>query len=157
MLKEYGYFCAIVFVSEICADAIKHSFITKFNFIKSTVYADYELVLAGDVTGMGHEGVNLDHTHAVVKRLGFSQLPLVCVMLMYLREAVRYGGLQVGREGVWGWNVWATIWCALLLLKIGIGISLGRISRWILERTPMVEDKEGRDKNKKEVQKRQVF
>jgi len=46
--------------------------------------------LAGDVTGVGHEGLSMDHTHAVVKRLGFAQIPLVCVMLRYLKEATRY-------------------------------------------------------------------
>jgi hypothetical protein len=32
----------------------------------------------------------MDHTHAVVKRLGFAQVPLVCVMIRYLKEAARY-------------------------------------------------------------------
>ena len=63
---------------------------TKFNVIECTVYSDYALILAGDVTGVGHEGLSMDHTHAVVKRLGFAQIPLVCVMLRYLKEATRY-------------------------------------------------------------------
>ena len=71
-------------------DWIKHSFITKFNFIKSSAYQDYALILAGDITGVGQDGVNIDHTHAVVKRIGFAQIPLACVMLRYIAEAVRY-------------------------------------------------------------------
>ena len=70
---EYLRICATVYVAEIVADAIKHSFITKFNFLPSKVYPEYTLLLAGDVTGIGHEGVNLDHSHAVVKRIGFAQ------------------------------------------------------------------------------------
>ena len=59
----------------ICAgDWIKHSFITKFNFIKSSAYPDYSLILAGDITGVGTEKVNIDHSHAIVKRLGFAQV-----------------------------------------------------------------------------------
>jgi hypothetical protein len=46
------------------------------------------MLLAGDVTNIGHEGVSLDHSHAVVKRMGLAQLPLVCVMFRILGEAV---------------------------------------------------------------------
>lgn len=55
-------------------DWIKHSFITKFNFIKSSAYPDYSLILAGDITGVGTEKINIDHSHAIVKRLGFAQV-----------------------------------------------------------------------------------
>jgi hypothetical protein len=68
----------------------KHSFITKFNLIKSSAYFDYALVISGDVTGIGHEGLNLDSTHAAVKRLGLAQIPLACVTARYLHEAVRF-------------------------------------------------------------------
>jgi hypothetical protein len=71
-------------------DWIKHSFITKFNFIKSSAYQDYALILAGDITGVGQDNANIDHTHAVVKRIGFAQIPLACVMARYVAEAVRY-------------------------------------------------------------------
>ena len=90
MIKGYLKMCVIIMSSEMLCDWIKHMFITKFNFIKSSAYPDYTLILSGDITGYGHEGVNIDHTHAVVKRLGFSQIPLVCVMMRYLREALRY-------------------------------------------------------------------
>lgn len=89
MVNDYYLMCGIVFASELISDWIKHSFITKFNFIKSTAYFDYALVLSGDVTGIGHEG-SLDYTHAAVKRLGLAQIPLVCVTARYLHEAVRY-------------------------------------------------------------------
>ena len=90
MVNDYYSMCGIVFAAELVSDWIKHSFITKFNFIKSTAYFDYALVLSGDVTGIGHEGLNLDYTHAAVKRLGLAQIPLVCVTARYLHEAVRF-------------------------------------------------------------------
>eukprot|EP00986_Skeletonema_menzelii_P014913 scaffold10578_cov158-Skeletonema_menzelii.AAC.6 len=90
MVNDYYFMCAIVFGAELVSDWIKHSFITKFNFIKSTAYFDYALVLSGDVTGIGHEGLSLDYTHAAVKRLGLAQIPLVCVTARYLHEAVRF-------------------------------------------------------------------
>lgn len=46
--------------------------------------------MAGDITGVGQDGSNVDHTHKVVKRLGFAQIPLACVMARYVAEAVRY-------------------------------------------------------------------
>ena len=58
--------------------------------IKSSVYDDYNLVLAGDLTGIGHENVNLDHHHAIVKRLGLAQVPLCVVMVRFLLEAAKY-------------------------------------------------------------------
>ena len=72
MVSDYYFMCGIVLVAEPISDWIKHSFITKFNFIKSTAYFDYALILSGDVTGIGHEGLNLDHTHAAVKQLGLA-------------------------------------------------------------------------------------
>jgi len=90
MEKEYFSMCGIVFAAELISDWIKHSFITKFNLIKSSVYFDYALILSSDVTGIGHEGLNLDYTHAAVKRLGLAQIPLVCVTARYLHEAVRF-------------------------------------------------------------------
>jgi len=90
MVRDYYSMCGIVFAAELISDWIKHSFITKFNLIKSTTYFDYALVLSGDVTGIGHEGLNLDYTHAAVKRLGLAQIPLVCVTARYLHEAVRF-------------------------------------------------------------------
>jgi hypothetical protein len=90
MVVDYYTMCSIVMVAEFISDWIKHSFITKFNFIKSTAYFDYALILSGDVTGIGHEGLNLDYTHAAVKRLGLAQIPLVCVTARYLHEAARF-------------------------------------------------------------------
>lgn len=100
LAKGYGTMCIIVFIAEVIADWIKHAFITKLNFIESKTYREYALVLARDVTGMGHEGINLNHTHAVVKRVGFAQFPLVCVMARYLREAARYAWMRSDKVGM---------------------------------------------------------
>jgi hypothetical protein len=87
MVNDYIYMSFVILGAEMGCDWIKHSFMTKFNYIKSAVYLDYSLVLAGDIS---HDNTHIDHTHAVVKRLGFAQIPLVCVMFRYLREAARY-------------------------------------------------------------------
>jgi len=146
-LAAFWRICGIVWCAELLSDWIKHSFITKFNFLPSKVYPEYALLLAGDVTGIGHEGVNLDHSHAVVKRIGFAQTPLVCLMFRLLREAAKYarrnpywqtsfiGTLCVNSRwaglaaGVLGWTL-------LLCVKMALGSLLQRTSLARLRAAP---------------------
>ena len=90
MVTDFTTMGAIVLCGEIVADWIKHCFITKLNFIKSNIYIEYGRTICMDITGGGHEGINMDHTHAVVRRVGLAQIPLACVMVRYLREAAKY-------------------------------------------------------------------
>eukprot|EP00540_Astrosyne_radiata_P000008 CAMPEP_0116839430 /NCGR_PEP_ID=MMETSP0418-20121206/9765_1 /TAXON_ID=1158023 /ORGANISM="Astrosyne radiata, Strain 13vi08-1A" /LENGTH=285 /DNA_ID=CAMNT_0004469545 /DNA_START=333 /DNA_END=1190 /DNA_ORIENTATION=+ len=137
MTYQYLSMCGIVWLAEILADWIKHSFITKFNFIQSKVYPEYALLLAGDVTGFGHEGVNLDHSHAVVKRIGFAQIPLVCVMLRLLTEAARYAQSQ---ENTLQWWILAgsSFWACLFVFKLLLGSFLQRLCQAKLEAAPEI-------------------
>lgn len=123
-VSDYQRIAGFVWMSEIFCDWLKHAFITKFNFIPSTVYPEYSLLLAGDVTGIGHEGVNLDHSHAVVKRIGFAQMPLVCVMARLVREAVKYMSLRIDSGAVQPLVLIVACvgsWILLLALKIFLG------------------------------------
>lgn len=131
--------CGIVMTAEVGADWIKHSFITKFNFIPSKVYPQFSLLLAGDVTGIGHEGVNLDHSHAVVKRLGFAQIPLVCVMLRFLTEVVRYyvAGQENNERIKYQLALkFALIWAIFCCFKLALGYYLQTFSQAKLEAAP---------------------
>lgn len=148
MVKEYYMMCLIVMVAELISDWIKHSFITKFNLIKSTAYFDYALILSGDVTGIGHEGLNLDYTHAAVKRIGLAQIPLVCVTARYLHEALRFTIAFKGNGDVdhpanalsefFDVPQWKFYFClfvsmvALVGLKIGLGGSIRLLARHYL-------------------------
>lgn len=130
-MSDYQRIAGVVWISELICDWLKHAFITKFNFIPSSVYPEYGLLLAGDVTGIGHEGVNLDHSHAVVKRIGFAQMPLVCVMTRLVREAAKYMFLRLDSISVPFWVVVlasASCWILLLVLKILLGAYLQRTS-----------------------------
>mmetsp|Transcript_6507 Transcript_6507/g.7382 ORF Transcript_6507/g.7382 Transcript_6507/m.7382 type:complete len:835 (+) Transcript_6507:3-2507(+) len=133
MLYSYLSMCGIVWCAEWLADWLKHSFITKFNFIASGVYSEYGLLLAGDVSGFGHEGDNLDHSHAVVKRLGLAQIPLVCVMAKYLKEAYKYATYE-NQPQTW-MIVLGTFaaWLSLFLIKLSLESFLHRLSRRKLE------------------------
>ena len=136
MLYSYLSMCGIVWCAEWLSDWLKHAFITKFNYIASGVYSEYGLLLAGDVSGFGHEGENLDHSHAVVKRLGLAQIPLVCVMAKYLKESYKYGTYE-NQPQTWmiSVGVFAT-WLLLLLWKLSLESFLHRISRMKLEAMP---------------------
>ena len=146
MVHDYYSMCGIVFAAELISDWIKHSFITKFNLIKSSIYFDYALILSGDVTGIGHEGLNLDYTHAAVKRLGLAQIPLVCVTARYLHEAVRFAIAFQGNGDVDHplaalvdliadgnkWKFYTGLlqgMAALVLFKIALGICIRYIAR----------------------------
>lgn len=136
MLYSYLSMCGIVWCAEWVSDWLKHSFITKFNYIASGVYSEYSLLLAGDVSGFGHEGENLDKSHAVVKRLGLAQIPLVCVMAKYLKEAYKYHTYD-NKPPSWVIYV-ATISIFLLLLawKLSLAVLIDRMSKRKLEAMP---------------------
>mmetsp|Transcript_10374 Transcript_10374/g.15703 ORF Transcript_10374/g.15703 Transcript_10374/m.15703 type:complete len:1075 (-) Transcript_10374:100-3324(-) len=144
MVKAYIYQSCTIMAAELLCDWIKHSFITKFNFIKSSVYLDYSLVLAGDITGLGHDSMHMDQCHSVVKRLGFAQIPLVCVMLRYIKEAVRFAD-TLTNDGdsnhvmysfavVWtsgSWRMISLYMFSLFSCLVGIKFLLG----WAITRT----------------------
>ena len=158
MVYSYVQMCGIVWCTEWPADWIKHAFITKLNFIDSRVYYEYALLLAGDVTGIGHEGENLDYTHAVVKRIGLAQIPLVCVMARYVREAFKYYAINrmndeededddedygTGRPGsrinanYLSWIVTMFgVWLLFLIVEVFLGRFLHRISKARLKAAP---------------------
>jgi hypothetical protein len=137
MVMSYIQMCGIVWCAEWLCDWVKHSFITKFNYISSQIYPEYALLLAGDVTGMGHEGVNLDHSHAVVRRIGLAQIPLVCVMFRYLREAVKYAGFWETAPPTFMLSLGAIVlWCLLLAAKLMLGACLQNICRTKLRAAP---------------------
>uniref|UniRef100_A0A7S3P4P9 Uncharacterized protein n=1 Tax=Amphora coffeiformis TaxID=265554 RepID=A0A7S3P4P9_9STRA len=131
--------CGMIWGGELLADWIKHSFITKFNFLPARVFVEYSLLLAGDVTGIGHEGVNVDHSHAVVKRIGFAQLPFVCVSFRLVVEAAKYAALNeywqsLSTMTVYG--IFATSWFILLIIKLALGSLLHHISLAKLKAAP---------------------
>jgi hypothetical protein len=135
-VMNYINMCGIVWCAEWLSDWVKHAFITKFNYISSGIYPEYALLLAGDVTGFGHEGVNLDYSHAVVKRIGFAQLPLVCVLARYLMEAYKYATYNNPPST---WMVVAGVfacWSVLLLCKLSLGSILYKMSSAKLESAP---------------------
>jgi hypothetical protein len=107
------------------------------------------------VTGIGHEH-NLDLSHAVVKRIGFAQIPLVCVMFRLVREAYKYALRNnvweelADRTTSWMWVLLcSTGWVCLLAIKIALGRLLQRLSLAKLRAAPQVIDLKKLPKDKK--------
>lgn len=136
MVMNYFNMCGIVWAAEWLADWVKHSFITKFNYISSGIYPEYGLLLAGDFNGIGHEGVNMDHSHAVVKRLGFAQMPLVCVMFRYLKEAYKYATYENQPSTLMVGLGLIAVWFFMLVCKQVLGRTLSRIANGKLKEAP---------------------
>jgi hypothetical protein len=138
MFYDYLRVCGYILGAELLADWIKHSFITKFNFLPAKVYPEYALLLAGDVAGIGHEGVNLDYSHAVTKRIGLAQIPLVCVMFRLLREAAKYASVRYTVPPVYLRMGGLIVWVFLLATKMALGSMLQRIALAKLHSAPEV-------------------
>ena len=137
MTSDFVYVGVIVFCSEIIADWIKHCFITKLNFIKSDVYIEYRRNICTDITGKGApEGINMDHTHNVVRRVGLAQIPLACVLVRYLSEAAKYSTslLEISNPDLI--LLVLLIFMILFIVKIFIGIVVLNLATWNLSDVP---------------------
>jgi hypothetical protein len=65
---------ALMAFGESIADSVKHAFINKFNSISPDVYEDFAFVLRLDILGNRKDKIILDHSYAVTRRLGLSQV-----------------------------------------------------------------------------------
>lgn len=137
MTSDFAYVGVIVFCSEIIADWIKHCFITKINFIKSDVYIEYRNKICMDITGKGApEGINMDHTHNVVRTVGLAQIPLVCVLVRYLSEAAKYSTSLLEISSTDQVLLVFVIFTILFIAKIFLGIVILNLASWSLSDVP---------------------
>ncbi|XP_015433723.1 PREDICTED: protein TAPT1 homolog [Dufourea novaeangliae] len=68
--------CIMLLLAEVLVDWVKHAFITRFNELPSTVYRDYTISLAYDMTQPRQETAFSDQSDLVARRMGFIPLPL---------------------------------------------------------------------------------
>ncbi|XP_072750936.1 protein TAPT1 homolog isoform X3 [Anoplolepis gracilipes] len=93
-MKEYAWHsdrfavllpdCVILLFAEVLVDWVKHAFITRFNELPSTVYRDYTVSLAYDMTQARRETAFSDPSDLVARRMGFIPLPLGVAMARVL-------------------------------------------------------------------------
>ncbi|OQR82328.1 hypothetical protein ACHHYP_16223 [Achlya hypogyna] len=87
--KDVADGTAMVLLAEMLIDWFKHAFITKFNQIPPTVYSKFMTILCRDVSGYRSDSTIQDHTQFVSRRLGLISLPLACVTVRMLHEALK--------------------------------------------------------------------
>ncbi|GAA6018374.1 hypothetical protein JCM10207_000824 [Rhodosporidiobolus poonsookiae] len=80
----------VVLLSECCVDWLKHAFITKFNHLRPAVYGRFVDVLCKDLVGgaASGEGQPSDPPPSPARRLGFAALPLGCLVVRVLSQAL---------------------------------------------------------------------
>lgn len=93
-MKEYAWHsdrfavllpdCVMLLLAEVLVDWVKHAFITRFNELPSTVYRDYTVSLAYDMTQTRRETAFSDPSDLVARRMSFIPLPLGVAMARVL-------------------------------------------------------------------------
>ena len=131
VLPSHCYIVAIMVAGESVADWIKHAFISKFNFIDASVYDDFMRVLRKDILNSHKDKVILNHTYAITRRVGLSQIPLGAVAVRYVILALSSVGVRTAfneSTRLKRFAVGAGIFAAMVLFKIFIGVALVLVS-----------------------------
>ena len=127
VLPSHCFVVAIMVAGESVADWVKHAFISKFNFIDASVYDDFMRVLRKDILNSHKDKVILNHTYAITRRVGLSQIPLGAVAVRYLILALSSASVRAvfyecsqPRRLAYA----AAVFTGMVLLKIFIGVAL---------------------------------
>ncbi|KAL1024019.1 hypothetical protein UPYG_G00050370 [Umbra pygmaea] len=83
---------AMVIVSEVTVDVVKHAFITKFNDITADVYREYRASLAFDLVSSRQKNAYTDYSDSVSRRMGFIPLPLALLLIRVVTSSVKIQG-----------------------------------------------------------------
>ncbi|EQC38363.1 hypothetical protein SDRG_04077 [Saprolegnia diclina VS20] len=114
--KDVADGTAMVLLAEMLIDWIKHAFITKFNQIPPSVYSKFMTILCRDVSGYRSDSTIQDHTQFVSRRLGLISLPLACVTVRMVHEALKDAETAASLEGDWAFTMSRPAWAVILVL-----------------------------------------
>lgn len=107
---------ALILLSEVLVDWLKHAFITKFNHIHPDVYLRFMDTLSRDF-----ESSSLaDQSPAVSRRIGFSSFPLACLLIRILAQMWTVSE----RTLVSALPMLLAVFLVLFILKILLGMAL---------------------------------
>uniref|UniRef100_A0A7S1KNB5 Uncharacterized protein n=1 Tax=Percolomonas cosmopolitus TaxID=63605 RepID=A0A7S1KNB5_9EUKA len=105
-------------MAEVVVDFLKHAFIAKFNDISSTVYGKFLDKLCEDMTDDRLQDTFLDNMNIASRRLGFTPIPLVTIVLY-----VTYLYFDPSRQdSLRRWLFYFQLFITLLLFKLLINI-----------------------------------
>ncbi|OQS00931.1 hypothetical protein THRCLA_05817 [Thraustotheca clavata] len=114
--KDVADGTAMVLMAEMLIDWIKHAFITKFNQIPPSVYSKFTTILCRDVAGFRSDSTIQDHTQFVSRRLGLISLPLACVTVRMVHEALKDAQTIASLEGDFTFVISHPAWVCIVLL-----------------------------------------
>uniref|UniRef100_A0A2C9M797 Uncharacterized protein n=1 Tax=Biomphalaria glabrata TaxID=6526 RepID=A0A2C9M797_BIOGL len=83
---------ALVMLVEVIVDWIKHAFITKFNELSASSYADFALGLAQDIASSQKKHAFTNFSDQVCRRMGFTPMPLICLLFMVCTKSFNITG-----------------------------------------------------------------
>jgi hypothetical protein len=127
VLPSHSFVVLVMITGESVADWIKHAFISKFNFIDASVYDDFMRVLRKDILNSHKDKVILNHTYAITRRVGLSQIPLGAVAVRYLILALSSAGVRTAFYDCTRYQrlaYGAMVFAGMVFFKIFVGVAL---------------------------------
>lgn len=116
----------MVLVVELFVDWTKHAFITKFNQISPKTYRIFLVNLAQDMLTSRQKHAFTDYSDQVCRRLGFTPLPLLCLL-------VRTYSKSIPMVGYLSYGLLALFFCCLVSLKLLTSVILLGVGCRLLE------------------------
>jgi hypothetical protein len=114
-----------IWLAEMVVDSVKHSFVSKFNRLHVDLYTTFTAIVAHDyVSVRGRIKTSLDPTHACVRRLGLSPLPLCCVLLRVTLTNVHPSWFPRAVTSATGFWALAQMLLCLALIKLALSMVL---------------------------------
>jgi len=98
----------VIYGSEMFVDYLKHTFISKFNQIKPSVYTKYRDSLCKDFAGTKEFSDNqiLDRSGYVSRRIGFVTLPLACLTIRIIMQTLKmFGYLYIDGDSLHSFSI----------------------------------------------------
>lgn len=115
----------MILIAEVIVDWLKHAFITKFNEISQEVYADFSLSLAKDMISSRQTQAFTDHSDLLSRRMGFTPLPLACILYQVCVRSFKV-------HGYLGFAVMVMVYLCLMSTKVlNTMLLLGRANKLI--------------------------
>jgi len=98
----------VIYGSEMFVDYLKHTFITKFNQIKPSVYIKYRDSLCKDFVAAKKFSDNqiLDRSGYVSRRIGFVTIPLACLTIRIIMQTLKmFGYLYIDDDSLHSFSI----------------------------------------------------
>jgi hypothetical protein len=146
--ERLTYPLLLVYGSEIAVDALKHAFICKFNNVAPLAYHHFRTALVAD---MASAGSNFGSSALLARKIGFSVLPLACLVIKVILPACVSLYRSWGAAGTL--PVLAAVWLAVVVVRCFVGLALIRLSARYRHDKPQAANRSRRGSHEDEGRK----